>query len=351
VQVTANIAVSPDLPSDTAIFQSDTTVSGTATLSPTGDASKIQWEVTSLNGKARGIIEPNPADKTGATFSFKPDNVPNTTGSTGTSDPLRFEIKATYCSMSATKIIEQDEKEIIRQEYRDFTDMSVVHTCAGLCNGVFAMQPPSRGELNVPVQPIHFPISQIRTTAYNVVRGNPGDLADQIWGAYNSLINNDIQVQAMGTTGLNPTDVVVNPGGAIQLVGALLDTAPCNGASNPATCDDQTVGNAIVAGPNGIAETIALNQPTNYGLRITSAWRNPRRNLAVNGAASSRHLLGDAIDIQPVEIPPGKTATIWCILQTAADMVPGANGFTERHSSQQPCNAAEGVITHVHTQR
>ncbi len=134
----------------------------------------------------------------------------------------------------------------------------------------------------------------------------------------------------MSATGLASSAIVVSPGQTVQTIGAILDTQACRNAPNPATCDDQVMDDNIVAGPNGIAETEAYNETTSFGLVLSSAWRNPQRNEAVGGVISSRHQFGDAVDLQ-VGTVTGKTrAQLYCILQTAADAVPNANGFAEQ---------------------
>jgi hypothetical protein len=152
---------------------------------------------------------------------------------------------------------------------------------------------------------------------------------------------------AVGTTGLTPTTVIVRPGSAIQLIGALLDTAPCRNAPSPATCDDRVIGNTIVAGANGIAETEARNEVASLPLRLNSVWRNPQRNEAAGGVRTSRHQFGNAIDLDITAAAAGKTiAQLFCILQTAADTVGSA--FAERLSTQVDCN--DPTVTHVHVQ-
>ena len=67
------------------------------------------------------------------------------------------------------------------------------------------------------------------------------------------------------------------------------------------------MGNTIVAGPNGIAETQAENRVTDVGLFLNSAWRNPERNEAVNGVLNSRHQFGNAVDLDIHQAQEGKT--------------------------------------------
>ena len=129
---------------------------------------------------------------------------------------------------------------------------------------------------------------------------------------------------------------MVSPGHTIDTIGDLLDTAPCNGAPKSGTpCDDNVLNGKIVAGPNGIAETFAFRGPT--GLNLTSAWRNPQHNEAVNGVLDSSHRFGNAVDVAAGIIPSLTKAQVNCMLKTAASMVGsvsiaevGARGFHVR---------------------
>ena len=175
----------------------------------------------------------------------------------------------------------------------------------------------------------------------------PGTLAQSVRDQLNSRIRDDQQMIPVGTPMLAPNAVVVGPGQVIQTVGAILTTMPCTGAPGPG-CDDQVVGTNIVAGANGIAETVADNRVTNVGLRLNSAWRNPERNEAVGGVLNSRHQFGNAVDLDITGPAEGlTTAQLFCILQTAGDAV--ADGFAEHFGAQRVCNLAD--VTHVHVQQ
>ncbi|MCI0540563.1 MAG: hypothetical protein L0Z50_35635 [Verrucomicrobiales bacterium] len=317
------------------------TITAQASLNPSGNTSQIAWQVTPNVGSIRNQ---NPSNMQGASFSFVPDPPahPSYSGGTGCSTPgngscnrstaLSYAIRAQFCSSTDTNTVTQDQLDIIRQEY---------------VNHGIAL--PTRPEFNIPTATAHFTVAEINQTSYSFILGTPGTLAEAIRSNYNALINDDAQQQAVGTTGLASGTVVVGPGANIQTIGPILDTPPCNNAPNPATCDDQVVGNTIVAGPNGIAETHAVNQITNFGLILTSAWRNPERNEAFSGVLNSRHQYGNATDLRVGSVP-GKTPTqLWCILQTAADMVPGTNGFAENLIVQVPCT--NSVVTHVHVEQ
>jgi hypothetical protein len=242
-------------------------------------------------------------------------------------------MKASYRSGYDQHIITQDQLDIIRQEY--------------LYHGITT---PERNNFTIPYSTAHFTEVQIRgDNAYSEVLGAPGEFAEIIRNAYNRLINDDVQEIPVGTSGLNPMAIVISPGTNIQTIGPILDTLPCNGAPNLTTCDDYDVNNTIVAGPNGIAETYAVNQLTDNNLRISSAWRNPQRNEAVGGELTSRHQYGNALDLVIYDVPGKTRAQLFCILQTAANGIPGFKGFAEHFGSQRDCNEAD--VTHVHVQQ
>jgi hypothetical protein len=322
-------------------FLSATVITANASLTGNGDPSEIEWTVTPTLG---GVRNESPADRKGPTFSFTPDPpphppyVPGTgcgnpgNGSCARSQPLSYAILAKYCGSNDTNTISQDQLDIIRQEYLN-------HSIAI----------PDRDEFRVPAATANFSAADVLTTAYSVVLGSPETLAQNVRDELNRRIRDDVQAIAVGTTNLAPTAPVVTPGQNVQEIGAILNTQRCNGAPQPATCDDQVLNDAIVAGPNGIAETVAENRATNVGLRINSAWRNPERNEAVGGVLNSRHQYGNAIDLDILGPAEGlTTAQLFCILQTAADAT-GANGFAEHFGTQRACNAAD--VTHVHVQQ
>jgi hypothetical protein len=188
------------------------------------------------------------------------------------------------------------------------------------------------------------------------VLGNPAPIAQAVRDELNRRINDDVQAAAVGTSGLPPTAPVVTPGQAVNRLGALLDTPACNGAPNPQTCDDRVSGNQVVAGANGIAETVAVNRVTDLTPGISSAWRNPERNEAVCGVLNSRHQYGDAIDLEltadHVAAAGGKTmAQLYCLLETAADAVAasiGGDALAELGSAPRNCDA---TVNHVHIER
>ena len=334
-------------------FLSDTTITAQATLNPLGDMSEIEWEVMAANTTSGNVTNQNPTDMKGPTFSFTPDPPDHPSYVAGTdcnnpgngncdrSNPLSYDIMAEFRATndqisSDQNTFTQDQKDIIRQEYLNH-ERTI----------------PGRGELQPPTRTTNFEVDDIlRYTAYSLVIGTPAQLAQSIRDTYNTLINDDVQVVPLGTSGIDPMTVIVSPGADINTIGSVLDTAPCNGAPNPATCDDVVVNDNIVAGSNGVAETVAVNQGTDYGLNLTSAWRNPERNEAVGGVKNSRHQYGDGVDLVPVNNVPEKTLIqLNCILETAAQNVVGNTGdaFAEERATQRDCD--DSRITHIHAER
>lgn len=313
-------------------FLSDTVIVATASLEGKGDPSKIEWNVTATRG---GVKDESPEDRKGPTFRFTPDPPTHPAygkgGSKSRSEPLSYAIRAQYCSRDKTHTITQDQLDIIRQEY--------------LNHGIDI---PDRDEFRFPTDTANFTAAEVRTTEYDVVLGSPEILAQSVRDEFNRRILDDVQAVPVGTRNLPPMMPVVTPGNDINEIKALLDTPPCNGAPAPTTCDDQVVGNTIVAGANGVAETVAVNRVTNVPLRLNSAWRNPERNEAVGGVLRSLHQYGNAIDLGLAGSAEGKTkAQLYCILETAADTV--AHGLAEQLSTQIACN--DRRVTHVHVQQ
>lgn len=348
-QVTVSITAPPDNPNPSDVtfdtnfsFLSDSVISAQASLIPSGDASKIDWSVTGA------VKNETPADKKGASFSFTPnppahrqyvkgDNGCQTgvvgNGSCARSSPLSYGITAAYCAKDNTHTITQDQIDIIIQEYKNH-----------------GLPLPSRTEFVAPQTA--GPYSS-NGTAYSVVRGQPAQMAETILSFYNILLYDDAQTVNTGSNNLAPTTVIVSPGADVPLVGAVLATPPCWPAAVN-TCDDQIVGNTIVAGPDGIAQTTARNQQANAGLRLASAWRNPERNEAVGGVWNSNHQNGNAIDLVPSTNVGGANGDLtkpqlYCILD-AAIIAAGYTSIPEMPLSNatQPCNNSNN--NHIHAE-
>ncbi len=92
--------------------------------------------------------------------------------------------------------------------------------------------------------------------------------------------------------------------------------------------------------------------PTNYGLTLTSSWRNPERNELVNGAHNSQHQFGGAVDLVITNMPSVSSSTgltnaqLWCLLEEAGDNF--GTSIAENLSVQVPCTNTN--VTHVHTE-
>ena len=187
----------------------------------------------------------------------------------------------------------------------------------------------------------------IGPNAYLVVLGTPGNLAQDVRDEFNLRIRDDDRVVPVGTAMLPPNAMVVGPGQVVNTIGAILTTQPCSMAPNPGS-DDIQIANTIVAGPNGVAETVADNAITNVGLPLNSAWRNPERNEAFSGQLQSRHQYGGAVDLDRRAPAEGlNLMQLFCILETAGDAV--ATGIPEENSTQRVCN--DPLVTHIHIQQ
>jgi len=306
-----------------------------ASVTPSREITTLVWSVTATIGE---IGNPNPSDQKGPTFSFvpRPPSHPAynpVNGSRGRSTALSYTLTTKFCDKTDVKTITQDERDVIRQEYAN--------------HGIAI---PQRESLNPVNATQNFTAAELNNTAYSVILGDPGPLAESVRSAYNDLLHDDIQVIPVGTSNLSSTTIIVTPGAQIDTIGKLLDTQPCNGAPTTGSCDDRVVDGNIVAGPNGIAETRAVNQATNNGLSISSGWRNPERNEAVRGALNSRHQFGNAIDLIVSTVPGKTSAQLYCILQTAAKSIVGtSNAFAENGASVRVCNSVD--VDHVHVQQ
>jgi hypothetical protein len=325
-------------------FLSDSTINANAILYPSGNTSNISWYTTAASG---GVTDESPGDRIGPQYSFKPnppahpayvgsidcDHPGN--GSCSRSAALAYSINCSYSgsNQSALARIAQDQRDIIRQEYKNHS-ISI----------------PARTDFHPPEGATNYSVATIlHFTSYSVILGQPAQLAQQVRDNFNSLLHDDVQNIQVGTTGLSATDVVVSPGTTIETIGDLLDTPACNGAPNPNTCDDYVLSGRIVAGPNGIAETYAVTAATNFDVILSSAWRNPERNEAWSGTLNSAHQYGNAVDLKPGSVPGKTSAQLNCILKTAGSQVPGANAIAEHGPTVVACTAAN--VNHIHVEK
>lgn len=147
---------------------------------------------------------------------------------------------------------------------------------------------PSRADFTTVAATAHFSASEISQSAYTLMVGNPGIRGEAVRGQYNQLLRTTL--------------------------------------GNPAFPEQ--------------------------GLAMSSGWRNPERNEAVNSlAVASIHQYGNAADLQVLSstvTASGLTmAQLWGILAAAGDAV--GSGFCERGNVQVSCNDPLGV-SHVHVQ-
>lgn len=101
-----------------------------------------------------------------------------------------------------------------------------------------------------------------------------------------------------------------------------------------------------------IAAEIGEPSPTNFGLLLSSGWRNPERNEFFGGAPNSRHQYGGAVDLTIASLDSVVSSTdlsrseLWCLLEEAGDNV--GTGIPERAYTQVPC--IDPLITHANVQ-
>jgi hypothetical protein len=304
----------------------------------------IRWEAIPINTET-GPANPQTLDNS-KEFHFRASSNQSTGGSRAANHPLGYTVKARLEIEGETvgevtidpglPEVVQDEIDIIRQEYVDY-------------HAVFQ---PTRGLISMPANKL------LNTGNYTMIaEPTPGHLQgilDAVTQATNDLLNNDVQAQAPGTPNLAPTAPVVSMGTSIHLIGPIGSSQPegddvCT-ASRNGTC----VG-AVLAGPNGIAETHANNRHLafNAAIAITSAFRNPQRNRAVGSVhpTTSFHTQGRALDLAPRNAPiPGLTdSEVMCLLEQAAQGLYGGNdAFVEQGATMNlPCN---GAVDHVHVE-
>ncbi|MBK8039207.1 MAG: hypothetical protein IPK22_19045 [Verrucomicrobiaceae bacterium] len=139
----------------------------------------IEWEVAVLSP---GEASVSPATGKGAEFEFAValdadacvplvNGTRQSGGSRAASTAISLSITAKYKGVTATSIITQDERDVIRQEYSNH----------GL--GI-----PARSAFNTPVNTAHFSGSDFNTTPYSIVLGTPWNLAETVRSNYNRII-------------------------------------------------------------------------------------------------------------------------------------------------------------------
>lgn len=304
----------------------------------------IQWHLQPVLPQT---ADADPTTSEGPDAVFRAFSRVGTAGSRTPNPPLEYELvaalplengKTLQVRLPPTTWLKQDEEDVLRQEYLDFGTSFR----------------PSRAQISVPSRPT------FNTGNYSVIAQKDTNglaiLLDQMQAKVDTLLNNDVQEKPVGTRGLTPSTVVVSPGPPILTVGALGDTDP----QGDDVCASPLVGGrcngAILAGPNGIAETRANNRGAQLKLAdiVSSAFRNPQRNRAAGSVVlNSIHTQGGALDIDPrlVSVPGKSSAQLMCIIEAAGDSLVGAgNSFTEKGAAVfLPCDSPSG--DHVHVER
>lgn len=299
---------------------------------------QISWQVQPSNA-VTGPATPSTAANTDI-FIFNGRSLQPTTGSRASNQPLGYEVIARVIVNGITiedlvpplSLIRQDTRDIMRQEYFDHSS-------------VFQPDRPSITS-NDPFNNGNYDFIAEQTA------GNLDRLAQNVNINANNLLNNDRQVVPVGTAGLVPAAVVVDPGAAIRTVGPLGDTDPEGDDACAAPLQNGSCNAAILAGPNGIAETTANNRNVSVNITISSAYRNPRRSVAVGSTANSLHVRGRAIDFDPRGMNvPGKTAQqMMCIVEDAGDRasIPGFSFAELPGGTPVLCN--DPGADHIHVQ-
>ncbi len=144
---------------------------------------------------------------------------------------------------------------------------------------------PERDEFNAPIATTNFTVAEINNTAYSVIFGQPGQFAQAVRDEYNR------QIQTR----------------------------------------------------------LGLDHTPNYGLTLTSGWRNPERNEAVGGVINSHHQSGDAIDLTVGTVPRLSREELNCILRSAASTVGEAIAEIPGSNADIRCNHPD--IDHIHVER
>jgi hypothetical protein len=308
-----------------------------------GLAERIRWTVRPV-GPPSGPA--TPAEATGPELAFQGSSALSRTGSKEPNPPLEYEVLATLevegrtleAKLPPTTFIRQEEADILRQEYLDYGTTFK----PALAN----VRVPGRTTLN-------------RGNYSVIVEEKPGELdrlVRDVEAQVNRILNDDVQVVAVGAVTPSPNTVVVSSGPPVLMLGALGDTQPqgddvCAGPQVNGGC-----AGPIRAGPNRRADTRANNRNSRVSLEriITSAYRNPQRNKFIGSIAiNSRHLRGMALDLDPrgLNIPGKDGRQLMCVVELAGIRVVGEeNSFTENGPATfLDCN--DPAADHVHVQR
>jgi hypothetical protein len=268
-------------------------VAGVAAAAPVG----VNWTVRSDSAKS-GIGNPHTAANK-ETFSFKPNPTGRpTSGSRSPNPPIKYKVDAELNGGKATFDLEQDETDIIRQEYIDYG----------------TSYKPVRGDVVAP-----------SNAAFNV--GNYSLIVDNGLDTALSSTTSEFATLTQNAAAPAPTPAPTSPPA----------TAPA-GATGPAGAVE-----GAAAGVAGAAATAAAAVPV-PALSISSGYRNPQRNKAAGSVTkNSYHTQGRALDL----VVAGANATLWARLRKAGTNA-GYYSICEDGPTVKPCNDAS--VDHVHIQ-
>ena len=249
------------------------------------DTITVDWNIESEPTTAGTAASANPRNGTGKDFTFEPMvehpvyNNDESHGIVDRSAPVKYKIKAKIKNEEVEIKIKQDVISIIRQEYVNHNPPRGV---------------PGRDEFYQPIATQNFTENEINVTAYDMVVGDAGNLAERVRTNYNIILQGLLNLQ----------------------------TVP------------------------------------NRGLVLTSGWRNPERNEAVGGHLNSRHQYGNAIDLRftaSTLIETGLTeAELYQAIDNAGDLEvvnPITDSYCETPTHlRKPCDGSGGAIDHIHIQ-
>lgn len=267
-------------------FVSSETISFAAQVTGVPNAAdlinQVSWTVRSVSANS-GTGSPATATSK-SQFSFKPNptNRP-TTGSRSANAPIQIAVDAQASGATTSANLEQDEADIIRQEYVDF-----------------GATPPGRGSLVSPAN-----------ANFNV--GNYSLIVDN--GLATALSTTVAKFQQLTQAAAQPAAAAVAP------------TAPTAAAAAP------------VAAP---VPPTAPSAPV-PAISVESGYRNPRRNVAAgsNFPVTSRHVWGSALDLSVT----GADALLWQRLRNAG--ASAGTSICEDGPTQKECNDASVDHVHV----
>ncbi len=270
-------------------FVSSETISFAAQLTGVPNAAdlvnQVSWTVRSVSANSGTGSPPTATSKSQFSFKPNPTNRP-TTGSRSANAPIQIAVDAQASGATTSANLEQDEADIIRQEYVDF-----------------GATPPGRGSLVSPAN-----------ANFNV-------------GNYSLIVDNGLAA-ALSTTVAKFQ----------QLTQAAAQPAPAAAAVAPAA--PTAAAAAPVAAP---APPAAPSAPV-PAISVESGYRNPRRNVAAGSKfpVTSRHVWGSALDLSVA----GADALLWQRLRNAG--ASAGTSICEDGPTQKECNDAS--VDHVHVQ-